>query len=692
MTNKQIITILAVCILMAVFIPAVSAADPCSFCEFINISNITRGVTDHSLLTNLSADDHHQYILTDGSRAFTGKQSLGGFNLTNLLDPVAPQDAATKNYVDTVNTSMQAYVDLNHPITDHGLLSNLSGDGHPQYLLIEGTRAMGGNLNMGSNQIFSLITGTTGDTATNKTYVDTVNSSLKSYVDSVVSDTAPGSNGQVLYNQGGAEGANASFTFNNSTGTVTAAFFVGDGSGLTGIGETAATALTFDVKAGEILKKGQPVYLSGASGANPIVMNADNTIAARTRVVGLITSDLATNGQGQVRRGGTLTSVDTRATNTALNPLGQTWNAGDLLFLEQSGGLTNIRPASGRSVKCAYTLKGSNTQDTLLVYPFENPVWITGASAEDVVLRLGDSVGTNNVSIRNYTNTQVAYINSQGLASFNGSTMQSKNISAVQDPVSAQDAATKNYVDTTNSTMKTYVDTVNSSMKSYVDTNAATARTTKLSSDFYDGTTNAIPGLLGAAISAGTVGSVATTANHPGVIYMRDSTTANGGYKYGCAGTQLIGGGETFEVVFQPVGVRSTQGAQLGWSDTQAANTLPTDGIWFNISGTGAAIVLKGATSSNGVRSYTGTTYTPTTATWYRGTIGVNTAGTLVTYTIYNEAGASQWTDTVAANIPTGAGRDTSPCINVAESTTDAAANILVLDYVNWGSTRTLVR
>ena len=42
---------------------------------------------------------------------------------------------------------------------------------------------MTGNLTMDSNQIISLITGTTGNTATNKTYVDAVNSSMKSYVD-----------------------------------------------------------------------------------------------------------------------------------------------------------------------------------------------------------------------------------------------------------------------------------------------------------------------------------------------------------------------------------------------------------------------------------------------------------------------------------------------------------------------------
>jgi len=412
MRKKDMSLIIAVCILVALVIPAVSAAEPCSFCEFINVSNITRGVTDHSFLTNLSADDHPQYVLTAGTRAFTGMQSMGGFNLTDLLNPVAPQDAATKNYVDVANASMQAYVDAHPAITDHGLLFNLSGDGHPQYILTAGTRAFTGMQSMG----------------------------------------------------------------------------------------------------------------------------------------------------------------------------------------------------------------GFNLTDLL-------------------------------------------------------------------DPVAPQDAATKSYVDAIPIYNASYI---TSTYNATYDGNPT--QTTRVFSEFYDPSTNAIPGFLGAAISSGTVGAAATTANHPGVIYMRDSTTAAGGYRYGCTGTQLIGGGETFEVVFQPVGVRTTQGAKIGWADTTAANTLPVDGIWFNISGTGAAITLRGATSSNSVRSYTGTSYTPTTATWYRGTIIVNTAGTLVTYTIYDGAGTSQWTDTVATNIPTGAGRDTSPCIIVAESTTDAAANILVMDYVNWGSTRTLVR
>ena len=49
---------------------------------------------DHNLLDNLAVGDvHTQYILVNGTRAFTGDQSLGGFKITNLANPVAGTDA-----------------------------------------------------------------------------------------------------------------------------------------------------------------------------------------------------------------------------------------------------------------------------------------------------------------------------------------------------------------------------------------------------------------------------------------------------------------------------------------------------------------------------------------------------------------------------------------------------------------------
>lgn len=62
--------------------------------------------TNHSALSGLSNDDHLQYILTDGSRDFTGDQSLGGNSITNGLNAaflghvgLGPNSGVSANYV-----------------------------------------------------------------------------------------------------------------------------------------------------------------------------------------------------------------------------------------------------------------------------------------------------------------------------------------------------------------------------------------------------------------------------------------------------------------------------------------------------------------------------------------------------------------------------------------------------------------
>jgi len=48
---------------------------------------------DHGALLGLGDDDHTIYTKADGTRAFTGDQSMGGFKLTNLANPSANTDA-----------------------------------------------------------------------------------------------------------------------------------------------------------------------------------------------------------------------------------------------------------------------------------------------------------------------------------------------------------------------------------------------------------------------------------------------------------------------------------------------------------------------------------------------------------------------------------------------------------------------
>ncbi len=60
----------------------------------------TPGGTDHGALSGLGDDDHTQYILADGSRAFSGDQAMGSNKITGLATPTASGDAATKDYVD----------------------------------------------------------------------------------------------------------------------------------------------------------------------------------------------------------------------------------------------------------------------------------------------------------------------------------------------------------------------------------------------------------------------------------------------------------------------------------------------------------------------------------------------------------------------------------------------------------------
>ncbi len=188
------------------------------------------------------------------------------------------------------------------------------------------------------------------------------------------------------------------------------------------------------------------------------------------------------------------------------------------------------------------------------------------------------------------------------------------------------------------------------------------------------------------AISTGTTASVDGNANHPGIVSMTSSTTANSGYRYGLfSGGLLLAGGEICEVIFQ-VTTAATTTVRLGFHDSSSSADA-VDGAYIEIVGT----TLSGKTASNSTRSTTGTTLTITTATWYRAKIELNSNATSVTYTVMNEAGTVLWTNSLTTNIPTGAGRTTGQGIIATSSGTTAVA-LGQVDYMSLRMTRTLVR
>ena len=69
-----------------------------------DIADITTKI--HSSLSSLGSDDHTQYILADGTRLFTGNQSFGDFNITNVgdisLDSIS-DDAGVENTLSIAN-------------------------------------------------------------------------------------------------------------------------------------------------------------------------------------------------------------------------------------------------------------------------------------------------------------------------------------------------------------------------------------------------------------------------------------------------------------------------------------------------------------------------------------------------------------------------------------------------------------
>jgi hypothetical protein len=212
-----------------------------------------------------------------------------------------------------------------------------------------------------------------------------------------------------------------------------------------------------------------------------------------------------------------------------------------------------------------------------------------------------------------------------------------------------------------------------------------------IESDFYGITSPFTQGLTGAAVSSGTLVAVTGTANHPGIVALRDSTTANGGYRiFTDVAALLLAGGEKSVVTFQIRSVRAGVKSFIGFLDN-ATIADPTDCACLIITANGTVASIIARTRANNTATDSAIPFVPEINTWYTSVITVADGGGSALFQIFNDSGTMLWSDTLS-NIPTATGRETGFSVAAYESSVDAAADIIHLDYMRLEINRRLTR
>lgn len=184
------------------------------------------------------------------------------------------------------------------------------------------------------------------------------------------------------------------------------------------------------------------------------------------------------------------------------------------------------------------------------------------------------------------------------------------------------------------------------------------------------------------AINSGSIATApssnALSVNHPGIVLVQSSTTANSGWRVASTGDRMrIGGGEQFDIVIYTPAVFTANTFRAGFLDT-ASSAAPTDGVWMSFSGSGA---VTGNTSSNGSASATATLQTLSASTWYHMRIRGNAGATVFVFEIFGDTGNFQSQASLSTDIPTAAGREVGVGF-VATNSGTTIADIVTVDYM----------
>ena len=331
-----------------------------------------------------------------------------GANITGTLNVTANANAgnvgATGGYFTTIAGSLTTAAQPN--ITSLGTLTGLTSNGTVNF-------ANAANVNLGSNSNVRISGGTSGF------FLQTDGSGNLAWTNAALVPV-PGANTQVIFNNAGAYGSNTNFTYNPALSTltvpnITATLTAGPQTGINAVGTLSTLIVSGNISAANI------------SGGNTVSAN-------------FLTGTLTTASQPNITSIGTLSSLTVTGNISGANITGTHYGAGT--------GLTSIPGANvtGTVANATYAVSSGSTTTAGTVTTNAQPN-ITSVGT------LSSLIVSGTINAGNLSTGGTLTVNGTGVSSINGNlNMNSKYVVSVSDPVNAQDAATKNYVDTLVST------------------------------------------------------------------------------------------------------------------------------------------------------------------------------------------------------------------------------------------------
>lgn len=320
-----------------------------------------------------------EYLLLNGTREMDGNLNLGNYRISNVQDPVDPQDAATRSYV----------------IANAGEINTASNVGAGLGLF---SSKVGSDL-----QFKSIIAGT--------------NITITEDTDSITINSSGGGGGnpfdyvQFNLNPGTIPSGSGILFWDEADGNQTLSLNMAGGNVVQQIGQE----IYIRIKASSAIQEGQSVMITGTVGTSGVyeAAPAANVIDGHI-ILGVATENIAENEFGYITELGLVRGI---VTDGSL--YGETWIDGDELYWNPNplypGGLTNIKPSAPNVKASIGSVLKASSGNSGSIYVRLNPGSILGGTDSNVQI---GTLNNNDFLVydlglgywKNVTTTEVAAI------------------------------------------------------------------------------------------------------------------------------------------------------------------------------------------------------------------------------------------------------------------------------------------